>query len=96
MCSNHSVSLAKNFVLSFYHDLQRITPGETPCTANKKTEHCLKVLDRHYKQVGLEIIKGRKIQWKDLERVETLAKGVGIICEMKAKKKKTLITIDDL
>ena len=95
MCANHSISLAKNFVL-FYHDLQRITPGETPCTANKKTEHCLKVLDRHYKQVGLEIIKGRKIQWKDLERVETLAKEVGIICEMKAKKKKTLITIDDL
>ena len=54
MCSNHSVSLADNFVL-FYHDLQRITPGETPCTGNKTTEHCLKVLDRHYNQVGLDI-----------------------------------------
>ena len=95
MCSNHSVSLAKNFVL-FYHDRQRITPGETPCTANNKTEHCLKVLDRHYKQVGLEIRKGRKIQWKDFEMVEALAKEVDIICEMKAKKKKTLIRTDNL
>ena len=56
MCFNHSVSLAKNSVL-FYHDLQRITRGKTPCIGNKKTEHCLKVLDRHYKQVGLEILK---------------------------------------
>ena len=71
MCSNHSVSLADNFVL-FYHDLQRITPGETPCTGNKKN-YCLKVLDRHYKQVGLDIRKGRKIQWKDFETVKTLA-----------------------
>ena len=84
MCTNHLVLLAKNFVL-FYHDLQRITPGETPCTANKKTEHCLKALDRHYKQVGLEITKGRKIQWKDFEMVETLAKEVEISCKMKAK-----------
>ena len=83
MCSNHSVSLADNFVL-FYHDLQRITPGETPCTGNKKTDHCLKVLDRHYKQVGLDIRKGRKMEWKDFEMVETLANEVDIICAMKA------------
>jgi len=81
MCSNHSVSLADNFVL-FYHDLQRITPGETPCTGNKTTEHCLKVLDRHYNQAGLDIKKGRKIQWKDFETVTTLAKEADIICPM--------------
>ena len=85
MCSNHSVSLADNFVL-FYHDLQRITPGETPCTGNKKTDHCLKVLDRHYKEVGLDIRKGRKMEWKDFETVETLANEVDIICTMKAIK----------
>ena len=79
MCSTHSVSLADNFVL-FYHDLQRITPGETPCVDNVKTNHCLKVLDRHYKQVGLDIRKGRKIQWKDFETVETLANEAGITC----------------
>ena len=84
MCANQSISLAKNFVL-FYHDLQRITPGETPCTANKKTEHCLQVLDGHYKQVGLEIRKGRKIQWKDLETVETLAEEVDIVCKNEGK-----------
>ena len=78
MCSNHSVSLADNFVL-FYHDLQRITPGETPCTGNKKN-HCLKVLDQHYKQVGLDIRKGRKIEWKDFETVETSANEIGIMC----------------
>ena len=78
MCSNHSASLADNFVL-FYHDLHRITPGETPCTGNKKN-HCLKVLDRHYKQVGLDIRKGRKIQWNDFETVKTLANEVGITC----------------
>jgi len=81
MCSNHSVSLADNFVL-FYYDLQRITPGKTPCTGNKTTEHCLKVLDRHYNQVGLDIKKGRKIQWKDFETVTTLAKEADIICPM--------------
>ena len=93
MCSNHSVSLADNFVL-FYHDLQRITPGETPCTGNKKN-HCLKVLDRHYKQVGLDIRKGRKIQWKDFETAKTLANEVGIICTMKVKRN-TLIRLDNL
>ena len=87
MCSNHSVSLADSFVL-FYHDLQRITPGKTPCTGNKKTDHCLKVLDRHYNQVGLDIRKGRKIQWEDFETVETLAKELDIICTMKAKEKR--------
>jgi len=96
MCSNYSVSLADNFVL-FHHDLQRITPGKTPCTGNKKTDHCLKVLDRHYKQVGLDIRKGRKIQWEDFETVETLAKELDIICTMKAKgKKDRLIRIDNL
>ena len=98
LCSNgssHSISLANNFVL-FYHDLQRITPGKTPCIANKKTEHCLKALDRHYKQVGLEIRKGRKIQWKDFDMINTLAKEVDIICEMQEKGKKALIRIDNL
>ena len=95
MCFNHPVSLAKNFVL-FYHDLQRITPGKTPCIANKTTKHCLKALDRHCKQVGLEIRKGRKIQWEDLEKVEILAKEVDIIFEMEGKKKKALIRIDNL
>ena len=88
MCSNHSVSLADNFVL-FYHDLQRTTPGETPCTGNNTTEHCLKVLDGHYNQVGLDIKKGRKMQWKDFETVTTIAKEAGIICPMKPAKNKT-------
>ena len=87
ICSNHSVSLADNFVL-FYHDLQRITPGKTPCTGNKTTEHCLKVLDRHYNQVGLDIKKGRKIQWMDFETVTTLAKEADIICPMTPAKNK--------
>ena len=78
MCSNHSISRTANFVL-FYHDLHRITPGETPCIGNKRN-HCLKVLDRYYKQVGLEIRKGRKMQWKDFETVKTLANEIGIIC----------------
>jgi len=78
MCANHSVSLADNFVL-FYHDLQRITPGETPCTGNKKN-HCLKVLGRHYKHVGLDIRKGRKIEWKDFDTVKTIANEIGITC----------------
>jgi len=96
VCSNYSVSLADNFVL-FHHDLQRITPGKTPCTGNKKTDHCLKVLDRHYKQVGLDIRKGRKIQWEDFETVETLAKELDIICTVKATgKKDRLIRIDNL
>ena len=90
MCSNHSASLADNFVL-FYHDLQRITRGETPCTGNNKTDHCLKVLDRHYNQVGLDIRKGRKIQWDDFETVETLTKKVDIMCTMKAKEKKKIL-----
>jgi len=81
MCSNHSVSLADNFVL-FYHDLQRITPGKTPCSGSKTSEHCLKVLNRHYNQVGLDIKKGRKIQWEDFETVTTLAKEADIICPM--------------
>ena len=82
MCSNHSVSLADNFVL-FYHDLHRISPGETPCIGNKNTDHCLNALDRHYKQVGLDIRKGRKMQWKEFETVnmvKILANETGIIC----------------
>ena len=55
MGSYYSVLRANNFLL-FYHDLQRVTPGKTPCSGNKKN-HCLTVLDRHCKQIGAEIKK---------------------------------------
>ena len=67
ICSNHSeVSLKDNLVL-FNHDLQRVEHLlQTPCTGNKTTA-CLKALERHYNQVGLEIKRNeRKLDWADL------------------------------
>ena len=82
ICSNHSaVSLTDNLVL-FNHDLQRVENLlQTPCTDNK-TNACLKALERHYNQVGLEIKRSeRKVDWADLERVEKLANEVDIVCK---------------
>ena len=81
MCTNHSViSLSDNLVL-FNHDIERVKHRkQTPCTGNN-TNVCLKVLERHYHQIGLEIQKNeRKIDWQDVETVEKLAGEVDITC----------------
>ena len=82
ICANHSVvSLRKDLVL-FNHDLQRVRkPEQTPCTGNN-TNACLKVLERHYNQIGLEIKRNvRKLDWRDLETVEKIANEVDIVCK---------------
>ena len=70
MCSNRSVSVTDNLVL-FNHDLHSVTPAQTPCTGRKKND-CLKVLERHFNQVALDIKSGRNIQWRDFQTVENL------------------------
>jgi len=73
--------LKDNLVL-FNHDLQRVENLlQTPCTGNN-TNACLKALERHYNQVGLEIKRNeRKLDWADLERIEKLANEVDIVCK---------------
>ena len=38
---------------------------------------CLRILERHYNQVGLEIKQGRNVEWRNIETVEQIA---GITC----------------
>ena len=90
-CSKHSVSVADNLVL-FNHDLQRVAPGQTPCTGRNRKD-CLNVLERHYNQVGLDIRNGRQIQWKDFETVETLADEVDIVCLKDHERNKVIILL---
>ena len=79
ICSNRSFSGDSNLVL-FNHDLMKLKPGhETPCIGSNRN-HCLKILESHYNQVGTEIKQGREIKWRDLEIVERLAKEAGFIC----------------
>ena len=78
ICSNRSVSVTDNLVL-FNHDLHSVTPAQTPCTGSKKND-CLKVLERHFYQVALDIKNGRNIQWRDFQTVEKLANEDDIIC----------------
>ena len=87
MCTNHSViSLSDNLVL-FNHDIERVKHRkQTPCSGNN-TNVCLKVLERHYHQIGLEIQKNeRKIDWQDVETVEKLAGEVDITCNAIGRK----------
>ena len=80
ICSTRSFSADTNLVL-FNHDLMKLKPGhETPCIGSKRN-HCLKILERHYNQVGTEIKQGREIKWRDLDIVEKLAKEADIICK---------------
>ena len=81
ICANHSVfSLRDNLVL-FNHNIERVKNlKQTPCAGNN-TDVCLKVLECHYNQVGLEIKKHeRKIDWRDVEAVEKLAGEADIAC----------------
>ena len=80
-CSNYSALLNNNLVL-FNQDLQRVNFTRPPCPGNYTKTSCLQVLERHYKEVGLEIKQNeRKLDWHDLETVEKLAHEVGIDCK---------------
>ena len=79
ICSSRSKSLSDNFVLLNF-DLQFVeTVDETPCTGNHIST-CLRVLERHYKQIGSEIKKGREVEWRNVEIVEKLANEFDIQC----------------
>ena len=80
MCANSTVSPTNNLIL-FNHDLQRVHPGETPCTGEKKTS-CLNILNSHYNEVAQDIKNnGRKLAWENLETVEMLGREVAINCK---------------
>ena len=80
ICSSRPFSADTNLVL-FNHDLMKLKPGhEIPCAGSKRN-HCLKSLERHYNQVGIDIKQGREIKWRDLEVVERLAKEADMICK---------------
>ena len=82
ICTNHMPNAAfkDNFPL-FNYDLQFITdPLRSPCNAGNNTFTCLRILERHYNQVGLEIKQGRKLEWRNIETVEQIAKNSGITC----------------
>ena len=86
ICANRQYSLSDNFVL-LHHNLERVVSNHhrvilpKPCEGNMSS-FCLKVLERHYKQVGLELKQnGRKLDWRDLKTVEKLADEVGIKCK---------------
>ena len=79
ICSTRSFSVDTNLIL-FNHDLMKLRRGhETPCIGSKRN-HCLKILERHYIQIGTEIKQGREIEWGDLGIVEKLAKEAGFFC----------------
>ena len=79
-CSNHKGALIRNLVL-FNHDVQRMNNPAPPCSGNKKTT-CLKRLQHHYNQIGLEIKqKKRKLDWQDVEIVEELAIELDLTCD---------------
>ena len=80
ICSTRSFSADTNLVL-FNHDLARLKRGhETPCIGSKRN-NCLKNLERHYNQVGIDIKQGREIKWQDLEVVERLAREADMMCK---------------
>ena len=81
ICSKHKFSLSDNLDL-LHHDLQYVkTVRPNPCSDNK-LDYCLQVLGRHYKAVGLEMKEdGRKVEWKNVQTVEKLAKDLGITCK---------------
>ena len=87
ICANRQFSLSDNFVL-LHHNLERISPKNRhrvilpkPCEG-EISSFCLKVLERHYKQVGLELKQNaRKLDWGDLKTVEKLAGDFDIKCK---------------
>ena len=82
ICTNHMPTAAfkDNFPL-FNYDLQFINdPLRSPCNAGNNNLTCLRILERHYNQVGLEIKQGRKLEWRNIETVEQIAKNSGITC----------------
>ena len=86
ICANRQFSLSDNFVL-LHHNLERVVPKRQrailpkPCEG-KISSYCLKVLERHYKRVGLELKQNaRKLDWRDLKTVEKLADEAGIKCK---------------
>ena len=79
-CADHSVALRNNLVF-FNHDIQRFNHPAPPCPGNS-TFTCLQILERHYNQVGLEIRQnGRRMDWRDVEIVEKLAKETEVKCD---------------
>ena len=85
VCSKQEFSLRDNFDL-FHHDLQRVrSVQQNPCSqqAGRKNNSCLQVLERHYKQVSVEVKeRGRKLDWHSVEKVEKLANDMDIKCEI--------------
>ena len=80
-CSNRTASLITNFVL-FNHDVQRLGHPAPPCPKNRE-ETCVQLLERNYDQIGLEIKqKTRKLDWKNVEIVEKLAKELKLQCDV--------------
>ena len=80
ICTDHTAEFKDNLPL-FNYDLQFITdPYKSPCNAGNYNLTCLRILERHYNQVGLEIKEGRKLEWRNTEMVEQLAKNAGIKC----------------
>ena len=80
MCANLTIPPSNNLIL-FNHDLQRVHPGKTPCSGEKKIS-CLNILKDHYNEVAQDIKNnGRELDWGNLETVELLGQEVGINCE---------------
>ena len=81
VCEKHNFSLSDNFYL-LHHDLQRVKELQPNTCAGNNTDYCLQVLDRHYKEVGLEIKQnGRKLLWSNVDVVEKLGNEVGLTCK---------------
>ena len=79
ICTNHMPTAAfKDKFPLFNFDVKFIKdPLRSPCNAGNITFTCLRILERHYNQVGLEIKQGRNLEWRKKETVEQIA---GITC----------------
>ena len=64
------------------HNVQRLGHPAPPCPKNRE-ETWLQLLERNYNQIGLEIKqKTRKLDWKNVEIVEKLAKELELQCDV--------------
>ena len=80
ICTNHTAAFKDNLPL-FNYDLQFITdPNKSPCNTGNNKLTCLRILERHYNQVGVEVKEGRKLEWSNMKIVEQFAKNSGIKC----------------
>ncbi|EDO35365.1 predicted protein [Nematostella vectensis] len=79
-CPGRDIALNRSLVL-FNHDLQRVNnPEDTPCLGEHR-ESCLRTLEECFRNIKGEIAQGlRKVDWRDLETVDKLAKEDGIQC----------------